>query len=333
MIRKCPQCGRQAHDALLVQCPDCRVPFVAQQAGASELSQEQLSAVVTQVFGSWKFWGLLVVLISLSTWAVVKVADRVIDARARAFLAEAQQKNSSQLTSALSGISNQIAGEFRQPRIQGAIEQEARNQAREMFTNEVVPSVAAFHEALEAAKGELAKASLSIADLQAASTNGQKKIADLTADAARALAIQTNQAAQATAVVAAAVAPAQSKALKLSLANRTISQTPNSYVLTLFFRTSGSPASGPVEMVAGTYKQTAKILAFSSMTSLAKNAADINETGDAARLRFEVAENESPALSIEFSGPTIVRIVSESLESELIVPIAADKLTLSNAAK
>jgi hypothetical protein len=328
-IRKCSKCGRQAHDALLVQCPDCRVPFVTAQGGAPELSSEQLSAVVTQVFGSWKFWAILAVLISLSAWAVVKVSDRVIEARSKEFLREAQERNASQMSTALSVVSNQIAGELRQPRIHAAIEQAARDQARELFTNDVVPSVAAFHDALEAANAELARATNSISALMAASSNSQRRLAELASNANLALALQTNQGAPSTTAPNAG----NVKALKLSLANRSITQTPNSYVLTLFFRNTGGASGGSVEMVAGTYKQTARIIAFSSMTSPTKNAAEINDVGDAARLVFDVAENESPALSIEFSGPTIVRFVSESFDNDLIIPVAADKITLTNASK
>jgi hypothetical protein len=91
--------------------------------------------------------------------------------------------------------------------------------------------------------------------------------------------------------------------------------------------------SGAVEMDAGTYNQTAKILNFAAMSANATEAPVINAAGDVGHLRFTVTDRETPTLVLEFSAPTIVRLVSDSLDADLTIPVAADRMQIAPVAK
>ena len=54
----------------------------------------------------------------------------------------------------------------------------------------------------------------------------------------------------------------------------------------------------------------------------------MNETGDAARLRFTVSGSEPPPLVLELSAPTIVKLTGDALQQDVTVPVAADRLQL-----
>ena len=100
------------------------------------------------------------------------------------------------------------------------------------------------------------------------------------------------------------------------------------YLLTIFFKTINGPTSGPVEVVAGTYKQTAKILNFAAMSSAPATPPVYSDTQDAADLKFTIKEGEPPTLVLEVSAPTIVRLMSDSFDEDMTIPIAADKMQL-----
>jgi hypothetical protein len=103
--------------------------------------------------------------------------------------------------------------------------------------------------------------------------------------------------------------------------------------VTLFFKNTGTSASGSVEVMAGTYKQTARIVNFAAMTSATTRPPVINDTGDVARLTFPVSDREPPTLVVEVSAPTIVRLDSDALESDVTVPVAVDRMALPQAGK
>jgi hypothetical protein len=324
---------------MLLQCPDCRVPFVFEEETFGGLTQEQLRLIAGQIFGSWKFWAVLIVLVGSASWAVVTVADRVIDARAKQYLNTLEQNATNHIGAAFGQISNQIALEFRQPRIRNTIEQVARNRAGDILTNGVRPTLEAFQDALDSATSALQRSSNAIAKLEADALAAQRRIpppAPVVPVTAPIAVVQTNVVAPP--VVTTSQSPATPTApptVKLALANRTITQAGQHYILTLFFRATfvNGATSGMVDVAAGTYNQTAKILNFASMTSSPSEAASINAEADVARLRFGVSDRETPTLVIEFSGPTIVRLVSDSLDTDLTIPIAADKMPIAPVAK
>ena len=68
-------------------------------------------------------------------------------------------------------------------------------------------------------------------------------------------------------------------------------------------------------MIAGTYRQTAKILNFASVTPGQSEPAVMNDLGDAARLKFNPARSDTPVvIALELTGPTIVRVSGDVLE-------------------
>jgi hypothetical protein len=339
VIRRCPRCGRKAHDTLLVQCPDCRVPFVYEEQPYTGLTPDQLRLVAAQIFGSWKFWACLIIIVGAAAWGVVIVADRVIDVRAHEYLNTLEQNATNHIGTAFGQISNQIALEFRQPRIRAAIELAARNRAGDLFTNGVQPSLDAFQDALDGAIGQLAKSSNALARLEAEAEAARKRIPPPTPVVTNTPPVaiaQTNLPATPPVKPAVAVAPEPViPAVKLTLSNRTVTQAGANYILTLFFHATFANGSsgGLVTLEAATYNQTAKIVNFAAMTASPTEAPIMNETGDVGRLRFAVTDRETPAIVIEFSAPTIVRLASDSLDTDLTVPVAADRMQLVPTAK
>ena len=322
--KRCPNCGRRPHDRLLVQCPDCRVAFVQEEPAYDGLTPEQLRLVARQIFKSWKFWAVLVGLVGAAAWGVVTVADRIIDLRSREYLSTLGQQATNQIGRAFGQISNQISLEFKQPKIKATVEQVARERASDIFTNAVRPSLEAFQDALDLANAQLAHSSNVVAELEKAALAAQRKIPP---PAPLAPVVQVMPVPKILPAVAA------DSTAKLVLANRTVTQSGTGYILTLFFRATNNPPGGAVDLVAGTYKQTAQILNFASMTSAPTAPSTLNATGDVARLRFTVSDRESPTLVLELTAPTIVRLVSESLDTDLTIPVAADKMQLPSVNK
>ncbi len=337
VIRRCPRCGRKAHDRLLVQCPDCRVPFVFEEQPYTGLTPDQLRLVAAQIFGSWKFWACLIIIVGAAAWGVVIAADRVIEVRAHQYLNTLEENATNHIGTAFGQISNQIALEFRQPRIRAAIEQAARKPGR---------------GSLHQWRATLPRLTLSRTPSTAPSRNSpnpatlsrnwkpkprppanasRKSLLHRTRRSPAAI-VQTNLPATPPVKPAVAVAPEPVvPAVKLTLSNRTVTQAGANYILTLFFHATFANGSsgGLVTMEAATYNQTARIVNFAAMTSSPTEAPVMNETGDIGRLRVSaVSDRETPAIVIEFSAPTIVRLASDSLDTDLTVPVAADRMQL-----
>jgi hypothetical protein len=326
--KRCPRCGRRPHDRMLVQCPDCRVPFVYDEPEPQlQLTPAQLRLLALQIFGSWKFWAVLVLLVGAAAGGVIAVADRIIDLRSQKYLSSLTENATNHLNHLAGQISNQIVLQFKQPRIQSAIEQAARDRATELFAQGVRTPLEAFQDALDQADTQLARSSNIIAQLADDALSAQQKLTNIPPPDIP----QTNVVPVATTTPAAA--PEAASGVKLALVNRVVSQAGNSYILTLFFRVTSSVTSGSVDVVAGTYKQTARIINFAPMTSGAIESPIINSTGDVARLKFSVNPRETPTLVLELSAPTIVRVASDSLDTDVTVPVAADRMQLGPATK
>ena len=266
----------------------------------------------------------------MAAWGVVVVAGRVIDSRAKEYMALLDEKTTNHIGAFYGQISNQIAQEFKQPRIKAAIEQVARERAGEVFTNGVRPSLEAFQDALDFANLQLSKSSNTIADLEAQALAAQRRIPPPAPATPPAAVVQT---APVKPAAKPAAAPAVDAAVKMVLANRTISPAGTGYLLTLFFRVTNGASSGTVDIAAGTYKETAKILNFASLSSIPSEPPALSETADVARLRFSISDRETPTLVLEVSSPTIIRLISDSIEGDLTIPIAAEKMQLTPIAK
>lgn len=277
-----------------------------------ELTPEQIKAVTRHILRSWKFWSLLVLVVAAAGLGVVALAERIIDLRSAEYINSLQQKAAGQFATINGQISNQIVSEFYQPRIQAMVDRVAREKAAEMLTNAVAPSLDAFQLAVEQARSQLSRYSNQFALLD----------------------LQKQEAGKKNSNSAVTPHPAQPSAAgaspKLVLVDHSVSTHGNNYVLSLNLKKPGGGTIGPVDLVAGTYKQTAKILNFASLP-LDQTASPVsNAEGDAAELSYFAPGDETTVL-IEFSGPTIVRISGDALEGDLTLPVAADKIHLSPA--
>jgi hypothetical protein len=298
--KRCPRCGKRPADVRLVQCPDCLVAFEYESAPAAGLTPAQVSAVARQVLGSWKLWLAVVALVGAATGGVLEF----VNLRTQG-IREAEQVDAKAMEERVSeGISNQIATQFQEPQVEAAIEQAATQKPGEILTNAVWASLEEFRAKLKAANEQLAGATNDLAML---SNN-----------------IHTAQAALAQMTSASPDDPAL-----LTLVDKTITHDGTNYDLTLFFRTTNTKPVGAVELMAGTYRQTARILGFTARNVDQADPPVMNDAGDAARLKFTVSHVDSPVVvELALSAPTIVKIVGDELAEELTLPVAVDQMQL-----
>ncbi len=319
MARRCPRCGKRPIDPQLRECPDCLVLFSSDSGPGPALTPEQLRLLAGLVLTSWKFWMLVAVMVGASAWGISQVAERMIDLRAQAYLNSLEQRATNHIAFASAQISNQIALELRQPRIRSMIELAAIQNAKGLLTNSIWPGVTEFQNGVDQANARLARASNNLARLEEEVRAAQILAADATNVAPPVVATEP-------ATVPAPVVPATPA--KLILVDRNVTRSGSGYLLTLSFKASNNTPIGAVDLVAGTFRQTAKILNFACVGSGSSDPAVMNETGDAARLRFTISGSEPPLLALELSAATIVKLTGDALQQELTVPVAADRLQL-----
>ena len=318
--KHCPVCGKRPIDRRLVLCPDCRVPFAydgGPPPATTPVAQPQFSvgAVAKEILGSAKFWAAFALLIAAAAFGVGKLTEQRNNERLAAlekdYFNGLDVRASNQIREQISQqVSNQVAAEFRQPRIKAAIEQAAADRAQDVLTNEVWPALDAFRMQVELASAQLAKSSNDLAEIS--------RDIKLTGRAASQM----------------APPPAEAPAL-LSLTDHTVSQNGTNYVLTLIFRpTNATRPVGLVDLIAGTYRQTAKVVNFAARAPNQSDPPTFNDTGDAARLTFTDTNVGLPVvLELDVTAPTIVRIVGDALEEDLTIPIASEKMQLPSDAK
>lgn len=335
-MKRCPQCGQRTTNLQLEECPYCRVKLVTEIGSPGMgLTREQAGIVVKHLLGSWKLWAVILLLVGAAAWGVVEVSQKVIDARTKEYLSELEGRASNRLATASAQISkqvsNQIESEFKTPRIQSAIEQVAKDRVNEALTNSIWPSLDAFKQSIDWANRQLALSSNDMARLDKDIKALQRKAAQAQVpQAAPATLAQTNPPRAASpAVISVPAAPTtpSNGAGKLVLANQAVSQNGPNYILTMFFQQASS-SIGTVSLVAGTYQQTAKIINFGlvSQSQVQPQPMVLNDTGDAAQFSFNVAAGDTPVVAMELTGPTIVRVTSDSLAQDLTLGVAAEKL-------
>jgi hypothetical protein len=299
---------------MATECPDCDVPLMSDSTAKPTLTPAQLKSLANQVLGSWKFWAGVTMLVGLAAWGVIATAERFIDLRAKSYLNTLEQQATNHIGVVAGQISNQIVREFQQPRIRAAMEQVAEDRANELFTNSVWPSLQAFRQNLDAVGAQFAQSTNNIAALDREIAAARRKIATIPPSAA-----------------AAAPNPAETTP-KLTLVDQQVSRNGANYILSLFFKATGSQPVGTVQLIAGTYRQTAKILNFGSVTPGQTAPAVMNDVGDASKLTFTPPQSNTPiVVALEVNGPTIVRVSGDVLEGDLTVPIAADNLPAAAA--
>lgn len=300
LTKSCPRCGKRPLDARLEDCPYCGVPF---ELVPTNLTPEQLSAVTRHILRSPKFWsvvGFCVAVVALSLVAFIHWdTSRFKDA-----IAASTSRQIAEATGSISEkISAEVAAEFQQPRIQATIERVASEKAADAISNSVWPSLEVFRSEFKAAQEELAHTKH-----------------DLTA-----FTNDLNTARIAAGQVLAAVAD---QAPFLQLVDKETNFNGTNYVLTMAFKPSNGN-TGPVELDAGTFLQTARIVSFTARNVAHADPATISEGGDAAALKFTTGHSDAPILvDLELTDGTIVRIVSDSLEEMLTLPMHAELMRL-----
>ncbi|MDB6065965.1 MAG: hypothetical protein JWR26_2173 [Pedosphaera sp.] len=289
------------------------MPFSYDGQSSDGLTSEQLKAIAGQILGSWKFWAGVAAVVAITAWGAVEVTKQFIDQRAK----ELEQKATNQIAQVQEQIShqisNQISAEFQQPRIRATIEQVASDRANDLLTNAIRPSLESFQAGMDQASAKLTKWSDDLAKMS-------KELKAPSKD------IKAGQP-QPTSTSPAALN-------LLTLVDHTVTRSGTNYVLVLLFKPTGGLPIGPVDLVAGTYRQTAKVLNFVARNAIQSDLPSINDAGDAARLKFTASGVDAPILvEIDLSGPTVVKLVSDVLDQELTLPVAVDKLQLPSAAK
>jgi hypothetical protein len=303
--KRCPRCGKRPLDVRLVQCPDCRVPFEYESAVVAGLTPAQLATVTKQVLGSWKLWLALILFIGLVAAGVVEV----INVKAQQLREEAAQKaqvDSDALAAKIAdGISNQIAAQFEQPRIQDTIQRVATQKAGDILTNAVWASLDEFRGKLQTANDQLTR-----------TTND--------------LAVLSNNVHQAQLAVAQMTGTMSDDPTLLTLVDKNVAKDGTNYDLTMFFRPTSSKPVGTVELMAGTYRQTARIVNFTARNVDQTEAPVMNDIGDAAKLKFTVSHVADAPVVVELtlSAPTLVKVVGDQLAEELTLPVAVDQMQL-----
>ncbi len=298
LSKSCPRCGKRPLDLRLEDCPYCGVPF---ELVPTNLTPEQLSAVTRHILRSGKFWsvvGFCLAAVALGLAALVHWENGRVG--------EAITNSTSNQIAAATGsisekISAEVAAEFEQPRIQATIERVASQKAADAISNAVWPSLEVFRSEFKAAQAQLAQ---SRSDLNTFSNN---------------LATARNAASQILAAVS-------NQAPALQLTDMVTNFNGSNFVLTLSFHAT---ATGPVELDAGTWRQTSRIASFTARNVDHLEPAAINDDGDAAVLKFSAGQIDTPILVyVELTDGTIVRIVSDSLEQPLTLPVHPELMRL-----
>lgn len=275
-----------------------------------QLTSNQLKAVGMQILGSWKFWGGLALVVAAAAWVVVQMTHWSLDRRTASYLSTLDVKSSNRLELAYDRISkdlsqrmsNQVVSEFRSARIQATVEQVTLDHAREMLTNAIWPSLEAFRQKVELVDTQFAESTNALARWSKELWDGQRVATPLLS------------------------ATANEPAL-LSLVSHNVTRNGTNYVLTLIFKKTDSRPMGNVDLVAGTFEQTAKISTFTAPGAAQSDEPVMNDFGDAARLKFTVARGDVPILvELELTAPTIVRLTGDALEQELFLPVSANRM-------
>jgi hypothetical protein len=307
--KRCPRCGKRPLDARLVQCPDCRVPFEYDSAPApahapGTLTSAQMAAVTRHVLGSWKLWLGLLTVVSVATAGVVEFVNMKAQVL-RDEAAAAQQVDSNAMAAKIdAGISNRIETEFQKPEIEAAIARVASQRAGEILTNEVWASLEEFRAKMQAANVQLVK-----------TTND--------------LAVLSNTVHQAQVAAAQLASAVPGDPAVLALVNQTVTRDGTNYDLAMFFKSTNNKPPGTVELIAGTYRQTARIVNFTAQNVDAVDPPVMNDIGDAAKLKFTASRPDAQVeVDLVLSAPTLVKVTGDQLAEELTLPVAVDQMQL-----
>lgn len=337
--KRCPQCGQRTTDLKLAECPYCRVALVMESGPQTAgLTPGQARAVARQLLGSWKLWAILILLVGAAAWGVVQISQKVIDRRTKEYMSAWEEKATNRLAIASAQISkqvsNQIESEIKQSRIQSAVEQMAKEQVNEALTNSIWPSLQEFQLSMNLANRQLAKSANELAKLDKDIKAAERKAAQAQAAMVAPAVVATAPASVPTAAVTNAASASAGGTSKLVFASQTVSPNGPNYILTVFFKQTSSNPIGPVTLTAATLTTTlAKIVGFGLLSQEPSQPMILNDTKDAAQLSFTVTGGDAPIVAVEVTAPTIVQITGDALASDLMLPVAAEKMVLPSAAR
>jgi hypothetical protein len=306
LTKSCPRCGKRPLDPRLEQCPYCGVPF---QLVPTNLTQEQLSAMTRYVLRSGKFWSVVGAVLILIT---VALAGLVHEENGR-LSNEIARNSSNQITAATGEISERVSGEiaaeFQQPRIQAAIERVASAKAAEAISNGVWGPLEAFSSEMKEAQARLAQTRSDLDNMS--NTLNTARIA-----AGHVLAAVSNE------------------PPFLQLVDQAVTFNGSNYVLALSFKPSNSNPVGSVQLAAGTFMQTARIVSFTASNVEHVEPLSLDDAGDAAVIKFSAGAVDAPIIvALEITDATIVRMVSDSLEQPLTLPVHAELMRVPRASR
>lgn len=129
MKRVCPVCRRPPKDRLLVQCDQCKVPFVDEASLKSSLSADELKQVATYILKSWRFWFPLSCGMIAMAWLAVQLVDYATGRKVHDVIDSIATNVSVSLQEANTRMINDIARRFEEPNIRSLMEDVATKQA------------------------------------------------------------------------------------------------------------------------------------------------------------------------------------------------------------
>ena len=332
---------------MILQCPECHVALVADNS--PQINLDNPSAIYSwsaqgspdqkgqgggrQNYGGFKLVFASFILMACGAYAFIHFAEIKIRERSEDTIRQLTLENSNLLVKAAGTmsrqISNQITAQLAQPRIQSVIDKAARDQVDRVINSKIAPSLQTFEDAMTAANALLAESSNAIEEIRSNAVVAQSRIPLLPLPGKAENGLQEIKP-HAVSSASANTSQANTNVVSvvhMTLVNRGITQSGTNYILSLVFRNIGT--GGFVDMAAATYKQTARIMDISSINSSSQETPQINDTGDVAKLRYMAGTDALSSVVITLSGPTIVRVLSDSIDpAGLTIPVAAERLNL-----
>ena len=165
MNKVCPVCRLPPMDALLIKCDRCKVPFVNVASLRDSVSHDELKQVAMYVVLSWKFWGLLLLIILAGLQAIGYVTDRKVH-DVTEVITENVDKS---LEKANTRMKDEIVRRFEDTNIQRLMEQVVTQQAieridetadeviEEKLRTEITPRLEKIDESLTHARNALSQ--------------------------------------------------------------------------------------------------------------------------------------------------------------------------------
>jgi hypothetical protein len=129
MKKVCPVCRRPPKDSLLVQCDQCKVPFVDEASLKLSLSEGELKQLATYILKSWRFWVPLTFGVIAMVWLALQLIDYATGRKVQHVIDDIAMRVSTSLAEADKRMVKDIARRFEEPNIRSLMEEVATKQA------------------------------------------------------------------------------------------------------------------------------------------------------------------------------------------------------------